>query len=97
MPAATLTTKGQLVVPKEIRESMHLHPGDKLDFVVKDNGEVVVNFGRNAGKKLRDMVAGDTGFLKWILNKDFPLDVQDLVRNALNGVFPSPPEKGNDD
>ena len=33
MPAATLTSKGQLVVPKSIRDRMGLHPGDRLDFV----------------------------------------------------------------
>ncbi len=42
MPAATLTTKGQLVVPKPIREYLHLQPGDRLDFVVNDDGEVIV-------------------------------------------------------
>lgn len=42
MPAATLTTKGQLVVPKAIREHMSLHAGDRLDFVIKGDGEVVI-------------------------------------------------------
>ena len=42
MAAATLTTKGQLVIPKAIREHMDLHPGDKLDFVILDNGDVTI-------------------------------------------------------
>jgi len=42
MPAATLTSKGQLVVPKSIRELMGLHPGDRLDFVVLDDGSVLM-------------------------------------------------------
>lgn len=42
MAAATLTTKGQLVIPKAIREHMDLHPGDKLDFVILDNGDVMI-------------------------------------------------------
>lgn len=42
MAATTLTTKGQCVVPKPIREYMHIHPGDRLDFIVKKDGEVVV-------------------------------------------------------
>lgn len=41
MSTATLTTKGQLVIPKDIREYMRLQPGDRLDFVIKD-GEVVI-------------------------------------------------------
>ena len=42
MPVATLTSKGQLVIPKAIREYMHLQPGDQLDFIIQDNGEVVI-------------------------------------------------------
>jgi AbrB family looped-hinge helix DNA binding protein len=42
MPVATLTSKGQLVIPKAIRDYMHLQPGDQLDFIIQDNGEVVI-------------------------------------------------------
>jgi AbrB family looped-hinge helix DNA binding protein len=42
MPAATLTSKGQLVVPKAIRDLMGIHPGDRLDFVVLDDGNVLM-------------------------------------------------------
>jgi len=37
MPIATLTTKGQVVVPLDIRKLFHLQPGDKLDFQVVKN------------------------------------------------------------
>lgn len=42
MAATTLTTKGQCIVPKPMREYMQLHSGDRIDFVVKKDGEVVV-------------------------------------------------------
>lgn len=42
MPAATLTSKGQLVVPKSIRDRLGLHPGDRLDFVVQEDGNVLI-------------------------------------------------------
>jgi AbrB family looped-hinge helix DNA binding protein len=42
MPVATLTSKGQLVIPKAIREYLRLRPGDRLDFIIQDNGEVVI-------------------------------------------------------
>ena len=42
MPTATLTSKGQTVIPKAIREHLGLQPGDALDFVVQDNGEVLL-------------------------------------------------------
>ena len=33
MPAATLTEKGQIVIPAEIRERFQLTPGTQLEFV----------------------------------------------------------------
>jgi AbrB family looped-hinge helix DNA binding protein len=42
MVESTITTKGQCVVPKKIREYMRLKPGDKIDFVIKEDGEVYV-------------------------------------------------------
>jgi AbrB family looped-hinge helix DNA binding protein len=42
MPGATLTSKGQLVIPKAIRDHLGLHPGDQLDFVLQDNGDVLI-------------------------------------------------------
>jgi antitoxin PrlF len=42
MSESTITTKGQCVVPKKIRDYMRLNPGDKIDFVIRENGEVYV-------------------------------------------------------
>lgn len=33
MSTATLTSKGQMTLPKEIREDLNLKPGDKVEFV----------------------------------------------------------------
>lgn len=38
---ATITSKGQVTVPKPIRDSLHLRPGDKLNFLL-DDGELRV-------------------------------------------------------
>jgi antitoxin PrlF len=42
MPTATMSSKGQTVIPKAIRERLGLRPGDSLDFVVQDDGDVVI-------------------------------------------------------
>ena len=42
MPSATLTTKGQLTLPKAIRDLLRLGAGDRVDFIVKDDGTVVL-------------------------------------------------------
>jgi AbrB family looped-hinge helix DNA binding protein len=41
MPLATITNKGQVTIPKAVRQSLGLHPGDKLEFVVNRDGEVM--------------------------------------------------------
>ena len=42
MSLATLTTKGQLTIPKDVREALKLHSGDKIEIVVTDNGEAIM-------------------------------------------------------
>lgn len=42
MTIATITSKGQVTIPKEIRDSLLLHNGDKLDFSITDRGEVIL-------------------------------------------------------
>lgn len=40
--ATTLTIKGQVTIPKQIRDALDLQPGCKLNFAVNDAGEVVL-------------------------------------------------------
>ena len=42
MPSATLTSKGQLTLPKVIRERLRVRAGDRVDFIVQDDGAIVV-------------------------------------------------------
>ncbi len=57
------------------------------------DGEVVVNFGKRKGEKLRDILAKDKGYLRWILKADFPLDTRQIVLDILeNGRWPVPPK-----
>lgn len=34
---ATITSKGQVTLPKPIRDKLHLKPGDKIEFVLDDD------------------------------------------------------------
>lgn len=42
MSSATLTSKGQITIPKDVRDALHLEPGDQLDFIIQDDGRVLV-------------------------------------------------------
>jgi len=42
MALATLTTKGQVTIPKKVRESLRLHTGDKIEIVVTNNREAII-------------------------------------------------------
>lgn len=40
MAVATLTSKGQITIPVEVRRKLGLKPGDRIDFVMEAGGEV---------------------------------------------------------
>jgi antitoxin PrlF len=42
LPNATLTSKGQTTIPKEVRDFLKLHPGDRLEFILHENGTVIL-------------------------------------------------------
>jgi len=42
MPTSTITSKGQVTIPKEIREAMGIEPGDRVVFRMDASGRVVV-------------------------------------------------------
>jgi AbrB family looped-hinge helix DNA binding protein len=56
---ATVTSKGQITVPVEIRRSLRVQPGDKLRFEPQENGFRVV---RNAGENVFEKWRGIGGF-----------------------------------
>ena len=38
MASATITSKGQTTIPKSVRDRLNLKPGDRIEFVVQDDG-----------------------------------------------------------
>lgn len=52
MQKTTLTSKGQITIPKPIRESLHLHSGDKVEFILTQKNEVLL---RPVTKKAKDL------------------------------------------
>ncbi len=42
MPVATLTSKGQITIPKEIREQLQVQTGDRIEFLIGGNGQITI-------------------------------------------------------
>jgi antitoxin PrlF len=42
MATATITSKGQVTIPKGIRDELLLHSGDQLDFSITPQGELLI-------------------------------------------------------
>lgn len=52
MSSATLTSKGQLTLPKAIRDALRLNPGDKVQFVKLEDGSYAI---RPATRSVKDL------------------------------------------
>ena len=42
MASATLTSKGQITIPRQVRERLQLSQGDRVTFSVQPTGEIVL-------------------------------------------------------
>ena len=42
MVTAKVTSKGQITIPKGVRDSLRLHTGDRIEFVVRGQGEAMM-------------------------------------------------------
>ena len=52
MSFATVTSKGQTTIPKDVRVAANLNPGDRIHFTVLDDGTIIV---RVKNRTLRDI------------------------------------------
>ncbi len=64
MRVITLSSKNQIVLPKEAREAMHIKSHDKLLVVVKDDITIILS-------KPRSHRAALSGIGKGMYNKDY--------------------------
>ncbi|NBQ88725.1 MAG: AbrB/MazE/SpoVT family DNA-binding domain-containing protein [Betaproteobacteria bacterium] len=78
--STTLTVKGQVTIPKPIRDALGLRAGAKLDFAVNDEGQIVLRQAPT-GRRPRDRferargkadVAWRTDELMALLRSDTP-------------------------
>lgn len=58
MAEATLSSKNQIVIPREAREALQLKPGDKLLVAVHGNRILVLEKPKSPRKALKGIAAG---------------------------------------
>lgn len=81
MPVATLTSKGQLTLPKAVREQLRVDTGDAVEFVIGEDGEIRVRAGRFDARDLH-------GLLRQPGRKAVSLDEMDAAIRTARGRRP---------
>lgn len=56
MTTATITSKGQLTVPKAVRDALGIGPGDRVDFVQMADGNFAVLPATKSVKTLKGII-----------------------------------------
>lgn len=56
---STVTTKGQVTIPKEVRDLLSIHPNDKVDFIIEGGRAILVPV--KSLKELRGAVTAREG------------------------------------
>jgi len=86
--STTLTIKGQVTIPKQIRDALDLQPGCQLNFAVNDAGEVLLQkaeLGNKTSKNKRAMRSVKKDRFEQVRGKaDIQWRTQDLM-NLLRG------------
>jgi len=60
MELAKITSKGQITIPKEIREKLNLKKGDKVLFIEKEDGVLITNASMVEFKKAQVAFSAET-------------------------------------
>ena len=80
MPTATITSKGQVTIPKKIRDQLQLKPGDTIDFEIDSFNRVRISAKKRhhselygilyrEGQKPRTIEEMNEGIAKYIIEK----------------------------
>lgn len=77
---ARISTKGQLVIPQQIRKALNLHPGDKVSFSLDGEKLLVQRQESNAAR----LVKGKFGRPVLVAPKGAPAMTPERVKAMLN-------------
>ena len=69
MPKATLTSKGQITLPKEVRSRLGVAAGDHVEFAISDDGSITIRSVKKSALRLHGVIDQSA---------DRPVPVEDL-------------------
>ena len=82
MALSTITSKGQVTIPKNIRELLHLYAGDKIEFVFNEANDVIL---RPVTKKAADVCGG---LAKYKQKKTISVEeMNNAIKNRMRDCF----------
>lgn len=84
MSTATLTSKGQITIPLDVRTALGLHVGAKLDFVLDQDGFKVVPL-RNSVPSLKGRFAGRSSKPVSLAMMEEAIATESVARHAALG------------
>jgi AbrB family looped-hinge helix DNA binding protein len=79
MSTATLSTKGQLVIPSSIRKALHLQPGDRVELKMEGQRLIIQ---RDEPKRAK-LIQGKFGRPVLVAPKGAPVMTPELVKTLL--------------
>lgn len=65
MSSATVTSKGQITIPQDVRTAMGIVAGDKLEFVRMQDGHFAVVAATGSVRSLEDLFRDPSGQQLW--------------------------------
>lgn len=77
MSVATLTSRGQITIPKEVRDSLNLKTSDKVAIFVANNTAIL--------KPIKGDILDIGGSIK-VKNKEKPVDFEKVRREVLGKI-----------
>ena len=81
MELAKVTTKGQVTIPKAIRELLNLKEGSKILFIQKGNDIVIKNSAMIALEKIQDAFEGEAERLSLETEEDIVNLIKEFRKN----------------
>lgn len=81
MQTAMLTNEGQINVPKPIQEALGVHPGDRIEFEIREDGTILVRAERAEKVDLLSL----RGILKPKIRGGTVEEMNETIRKAAGG------------